>query len=100
MPRGREQFPAVCLVHMRRQHPCVRHRDRTVLEMGKNRRQTARRTRDLDPAQGRVLGQVQYLRAEGEQRWIARSEVEPSRVHLHEAPDQRRGCVPLTARET
>ena len=67
--------------------------------MGEKRRQSPRRTRHLDAPERRVLGQVQRLRAEGEQRRVALGKIQTPRVHLHETPDQRRRRLPLTPRE-
>lgn len=46
------------------------------------------RTRRLDAPVGRVLGQVQHLRAVRKQRRAPFAEVEPSRIELRQRRDQ------------
>jgi len=46
-----------------------------------------------------LLGQVQRLRAEGEERGVALGKIQAPRVYFHEAADQRRSRLPFTQGE-
>ena len=80
VPRRREQGLVIVPRQVRSQQRDCRQRDRAIGHELENDRKPSGCSRRLDAVIGRVLGQVQYLRAIGEQRGTTFAEVEPARV--------------------
>ena len=84
VPRGREQGLMIGLCQVRSQQRDRGQRDRAIGQELENDRKPSGCARRLDAVIGRVLGQVQDLRAIGEQRGTPLAEIEPARVELRE----------------
>ena len=97
--RRRQQLLAVVLCEMRCEQPDRSERQRAVSECLKHRRIAARRPRRFDAVVGRTFREVQHLRAVGEERRAPFAEIQPSRVELHEHPQQCRRCRPFVRHE-
>ena len=76
----------------------VGERHRTIGEQVQNDRIPARRPRGFDSPVGRVLREVEHLRAVREERRAAFTEIEASRIEVGEQGHKPCGRVPLALR--
>jgi hypothetical protein len=96
---GVEPFVAVRLGEMRPQETQIRERELAALEPLQYDGKSPRRACRVDAAVRRVLRQPQDARALDEQGCATLAEIQPSRVHLGQRGDERRGRSPLALRE-
>jgi len=80
-----------------REEPHGREVNGTLRQQVENLREPPRRAGRLDPEVGGVLGEVEHLRAVGEQGGAALRGVEAPGVHLGEVGDELRGGQALAA---
>jgi hypothetical protein len=90
MPYGREEFVAGRQREMRAYQADRRQRRVTAPECSEHIGESPDETRRLNPPVGGMLGQLQHVRAVGEKRRAAFTEVQPPRIHFGEKLDETR----------
>jgi hypothetical protein len=99
VPRALENVSMVVRSQMWREQTNGRDVQRSIGQQVHHERESACRPRGLDPAICRMLRQVERLRAVGEERRVAFTEIQPSCIHFGEQRDEMRGrCTFLLRR--
>ena len=93
--RLEQELDVVVGGQVRRQERDRRQRHRAIAEHVEHAWTPARGSRRFDPPVRRVLGQMQHLRAVGEERRAALAQIQPALVELRQQCDQadRRGTL-------
>ena len=96
----REHVLMICRRQVRRQQPDGGQRYGPLIERREDCGEAACRAGSLDAVIGGTLGEVQRVRAVGEQRRVALAQVEPAHVELHQRAHESRSSAAFRRRQT